>query len=132
MNSDAPTTPPTQDDIAWKEIAPILRNDGGTLWVLGEMTEGPGPVATTSGGGQTEIIGGLIYSSAGATAQLEPAFVVEDGVLSVSMIEASFKRGVAYPVLVRRIVNGQPSDLLTSDQAGGGMRASLISLFATD
>jgi hypothetical protein len=109
-----------------------LRNEGGLLWVLGEMTEGPGPVAATSHGGQTEILGGLAYSSAAASEQVEPAFVVTDGALAVSINEASFKRGVAYPVLVRRVVNGQAADVLTPKQAGGGVGASLISLFATD
>ena len=73
-----------------------------------------------------------MYSSAGASVQSEPAFVVEDGALSVSINEVTFKKAVAYPVLVRRVANGQPADLLMPEQAPGGIGASLISLFSTE
>jgi hypothetical protein len=73
-----------------------------------------------------------MYSSAGARVQPEPAFVVEDGALSVSINEVTFRKDIVYPVLVRRVVNGQPADLLMPEQAPGGIGASLISLFATE
>ena len=109
-----------------------LRNEGGVVWALGVRTGGPGPIVTTTRGGQTEVLGGMMYSSAGTKVQSEPAFVVEDGALSVSINEVTFRRASNYPVLVRRVVNGQPADLLLPEQAPGGTGASLISLFATE
>ncbi len=107
-----------------------LRNDAGRLWVLGEMTSGPGPIVITTRGGQTEVLGGLMYSSGAALEQPDPAFVVEEGALSVSMSETSH-RPFSYPVLVRRLTQGQRTDLLTPDQAPGGVNGSAIPLFAT-
>jgi hypothetical protein len=109
-----------------------LRNEGGVVWALGVRTGGPGPIVTTTRGGQTEVLGGMMYSSAGARVQPEPAFVVEDGALSISINEVTFRKDIAYSVLVRRVVNGQPADLLLPEQAPGGTGASLISLFATE
>lgn len=109
-----------------------LRNTGGVVWALGVRTGGPGPIVTTTRGGQTEVLGGMMYSSAGARVQPEPAFVVEDGALSVSINEVTFRKTIAYPVLVRRVAHGQPADLLMPEQAPGGIGASLIALFATE
>ena len=107
-----------------------LRNDGGRLWILGEMSTGPGPIVLTTGGGRTEVLGGMVYSSASAEEQPEPAFVVGEGVLSVSLAEVNH-RNLAYPVLVRSVAEGRSSDLLLPSQAPGGVNASLIPLFAT-
>ena len=109
-----------------------LQNDGGVLWVLGEESGGPGPVVTMIRGGQTEVIGGLLYSSGGAREQPLPAFVVEDGAISVSVGEVSFIKGVAYPVLVRHTWKGESRDLLLPVQAPGGAGASLIPLFSSE
>ena len=108
-----------------------LRNEGGQLWVLGERTIGPGTVVTTTRGGRTELLGGLLYSSAAALEQPDPAFVVEEGALSVSINEVSYS-DFRYPVLVRGILKGQSTNLLTPDQAKGGVNASLIPLFTTE
>jgi hypothetical protein len=109
-----------------------LRNDGGTVWILGEMTSGPGPVLVQSGPAQTEVLGGLVCASAMTQTQPEPAFVVENGPLSISVNEVSFLN-FAYPVLVRRASDkGSPVDLLLPSEAQGGVNASLIPLFSTE
>jgi len=109
-----------------------LRNEGGVMWVLGEESGGPGPVVSTTRGGQTEVLGGLLYSSGGADEQLQPAFVVEDGRISVSVGEVSFTNGVAYPVLVRHTRKGESRDVLLPAQSPGGVGASLIPLFSSE
>lgn len=38
-----------------------VSNNGGALWVLGLKTEGPGTVIDTGQGGQTELLGSLLY-----------------------------------------------------------------------
>ena len=108
-----------------------VRNEGGRLWILGEKPIGPGTVLTTTRGGRTEVLGGLLYSSAAASDQPDPAFVVEEGALSVSINEVNYAHS-SYPVLVRRITNGEPADLLVPEQARGGVNASLIPLFTTE
>ena len=108
-----------------------LRNEGGRLWVLGEKPIGPGPVVTTTRGGRTELLGGLLYSSAAASEQPDPAFVVAEGALSVSINEVSH-RDFMYPVLVRRVTKGVPTNLLMPDQARGGVNGSRIPLFTTE
>jgi len=111
-----------------------VRNEGGVFWALGLRTGGLGSVVTTTRGGRTEVLGGLMYSypTGGVRKQPEPAFVVEDGALSVSMMEMSHIRGLFYPVLVRRVASAQPADVLVSEQAPGGIGGSLIPLFVTE
>ena len=91
-----------------------------------------GSAVVTTGGGQTELLGGVMYASGGASTQPDPAFVLEDGTLSVSIGEVSYRKGVSYPVLVRRTRNGQSDDVLLPAQAPGGVNASLIPLFVTE
>lgn len=107
-----------------------VRNEGGRLWILGERSIGPGPVITTRAGGQTELLGGLLYSSAGALEQNAPAFLVEQAALSVSINEVNHG-SFRYPVLVRRLKDGGPEDILTPAEAPGGVSASLVPLFTT-
>jgi len=78
------------------------------------------------------VLGGLLYSSGGAREQPLPAFVVEDGAISVFVGEVSFIKGVAYPVLVRHTWKGESRDLLLPVQAPGGAGASLIPLFSSE
>jgi hypothetical protein len=107
-----------------------LRNDGGQVWVLGQVTSGPGSIAITTGGGQTELLGGMCYVNAMANEQPDPAYVLEKGSLSVSLAEVNHAN-LTYSVLVRRIENGLATDLLMPNQAPGGVNASLIPLFST-
>ena len=61
-------------------------NDGGRLWVLGLKTEGDGTLITTRGGGQTEVLGGVVY----ANKNYHPAkkmFVNDGSSLAVSVRE---------------------------------------------
>jgi hypothetical protein len=110
-----------------------LRNEGATFWGLGVRTGGPGPVITTTRGGRTEILGGLMhsYASGNAAEQPEPAFVMESGVLSVSIMEMSHSLCV-YSVLVSRITNSVPTDVLLPYQVPRGIGGSLIPLYVSD
>jgi peptidoglycan hydrolase-like protein with peptidoglycan-binding domain len=53
-------------------------NDGASLWILGQKTEGTGTVISTEGGGTTQLIGALLYPDATVPAS-QPAFIVQNG-----------------------------------------------------
>jgi hypothetical protein len=53
-----------------------LTNDGGDVWVLGYKTERGGTLVHTLGGGRTEILGGLSYTT--TAGKLAPMFVNDD------------------------------------------------------
>ncbi|MBM4019570.1 MAG: DUF4457 domain-containing protein, partial [Planctomycetes bacterium] len=91
----------TQLEAQWHLI-----NEGGQLWILGIKTEGPGPVIITRGGGRTELLGGLMYSSGGARTQDQPAFIFEDSQGSATITEMNFSNN-AYKTLVLLKRQGQ-------------------------
>ncbi len=102
-----------------------LINEGGKVWICGIKTEGPGSVAITRAGGQTELLGGLMYSSGGARTQDHPAFIVEDGRLTVSITEANFSNN-AYKCLIRVSKGGRTVFELNRGQTPGSPGGSMI------
>ena len=72
------------------ESAPPLKvtNNGCTLWALGFKTESAGTTIATSGGGRTEILGGLLYPVR-VTGDL-PAFTSVDSSISLSYATTSY------------------------------------------
>jgi hypothetical protein len=69
---------------------PQVRNDGGSLWVLGFKTEHSGTAYLTTGGGRTEVIGGafnMLRPKIGdpqyGPASVSPTIVNEDSDVSV-------------------------------------------------
>ena len=54
-----------------------IANDNSKVWILGLKTERPGTIVATKGGGQTEVMGGLIYNIGGG--KDAPMFTVEGG-----------------------------------------------------
>ncbi len=109
-----------------------LKNAGGTLWILGIKTEGPGPIVISTKGAKTEVIGGLMYSSGGtAGMQDQPAFVVEDSLLSFTLSETNFVLNNPYEILVRQIRGGRVAFELKRGQTPSSPGGSLIPLFAT-
>jgi len=80
-------------------------NDGARLWVLGLKTERGGTLLTTRGGGMTEVLGGLCYTT--TDPKDAPMFAVEDGVLRVTLGESCFT-GRPYENLVRDLKGRAP------------------------
>ncbi|MBA3921474.1 MAG: glycoside hydrolase family 55 protein, partial [Nostocaceae cyanobacterium] len=64
-------------------------NNGGKLWILGLKTEKAGTVVDTKAGGQTEILGGLLYPIQPVPSE-QPAFINNESSLSVSIAESSY------------------------------------------
>lgn len=65
-----------------------VRNDGGSLWVLGLKTERGGTLVETTNGGRSAVLGGLCYTT--TAGKLAPMFTVDRGELTVSIAEACF------------------------------------------
>jgi hypothetical protein len=103
-----------------------LRNEGGTLWILGLTTERGGTLVETVEGGQTEIVGGLCRTTTSGKAA--PMFVSRDSSLGVSIGEICVQ-GDPYETLVRETRGGASKELRRGDtprRAGG----SLIPFFS--
>jgi hypothetical protein len=84
-------------------------NDGGTLWILGLKTERPGTIIQTTNGGQTEVIGGFIYSTGGE--KVDPAFINDESSLSlIGVIERNFNRN-PFVTWVEETRNGETHTL---------------------
>lgn len=95
-----------------------VSNNGGNLWLLGLKTEGKGPVIETTNGGQTELLGGLIYPVREFTAQEQQdqaAFINDQSSHSLiySLSASNAKRN--YQIQVKEIRNGETQLFLTED-----------------
>jgi hypothetical protein len=88
-----------------------VRNAGGQLWILGFKTERAGTLIETTGGGATEVLGGLCYTTTEGTA---PMFTVTDSKLGVTMSEISYGPS-PYAVLVLETRLGVTKNLNRGD-----------------
>jgi hypothetical protein len=92
-----------------------IENKGAKLWILGLKTEKPGTVIETTAGGQTELLGGLIYPTRPVPAD-QPAFVSRES--KESLIYATTAYGSSsnnYDIQVQETRDGVTRNLLRSD-----------------
>lgn len=89
-----------------------ITNAGGQLWVLGLKTERPGTVINTTSGGQTELLGGLIYP-AQAVPSSATGFQSTDAQVSYMYSELSYCTGCGYAVQVQETRSGATKKLST-------------------
>jgi hypothetical protein len=88
-----------------------LRNSGGKLWVLGLKTEKNQTLVQTTNHGQTEILGGLAYSSLVVPTN-RPAFDVTDSQLAVkSFATTAYGADKNYTVMVKHTHKGVTTTL---------------------
>jgi hypothetical protein len=78
---------------------PKISNHGGSLWVLGIKTEQAGTVIDTRTGGQTEVLGGLLYPAT-AVPPTDAAFRSTDAQVSYMYTEAVHCPGCGYSIQV--------------------------------
>jgi hypothetical protein len=79
-----------------------ISNNGGRVWILGLKTERAGTLVATKGGGTTEVLGGLAYTT---TPGNEPMFTVNESRLSATIGEIAY--GVQpYSILVSETRQG--------------------------
>ncbi len=89
---------------------PHILNDGARLWILGIKTEKDRTIVKTTGGGCTEVLGGLLYKNRERIGPA-PAFVSVD-----SSVSLSYKGyGRPYQVHVREARGGETRDLPSSE-----------------
>lgn len=78
----------------------LVRNEGGSLWVLGMKCEGAGVRVRTERGGKTEILGAFIYGPGVPADDTRPLFDIDNASLCLMGIrEIAF--GETYTVKVR-------------------------------
>ena len=82
-----------------------ISNLGGSLWILGLKTEKAGTVINTASGGETELLGGLIYPAV-AVPSTQPAFVSTDAQTSYVYKESVYCSGCGYAIQMQETRSG--------------------------
>lgn len=92
-----------------------LINNGAALWILGIKTEDPYTVIETVGGGQTEVLGGLLYPGHGDRVPTnDVAIVSKDSQTSLVYVTAADGAGQDYTIHVQATRNGTTKTLTKS------------------
>ena len=89
-------------------------NNGAKLWILGLKTEDPHTVIETKGGGQTEVLGGLIYPVISVPAT-DVAFVNNESQVSLIYVTAADRsEDQDYTIHVQETKDGLTKTLIKS------------------
>ena len=67
-----------------------ITNDGGKLWILGIKIEGHNTVIATKAGGQTELLGGLLYPAMGTVPPNDVAFTNDNARVSLTFATSAY------------------------------------------
>ena len=89
-----------------------IRNDGGTLWILGLKTERGGTLIETLNLGKTQLDGGFCYTTTDPKGA--PMFINNDSSVSLTLGEANFG-APPYAVIVREIRGTETKSLNNPD-----------------
>jgi hypothetical protein len=87
-----------------------ISNLGGSLWILGLKTEKAGTVINTASGGQTELLGGLIYPAV-PVPSTQAAFVSTDAQTSYIYKESVYCSGCGYSIQVQETRSGDTKQI---------------------
>ena len=93
---------------------PIMRQNGGKFWILGLKTEGRRTVLEMTGGGQTELLGGLLYPVEQVPAEL-PAFVNKESQSSLIYMVSAYAADRNYNIQVEETRGGVTKKLSRSN-----------------
>lgn len=93
-----------------------ITNLGGSVWVLGLKTEGTGTVVDTSQGGQSEILGSLIYPSM-AVSSTDVAFRSSNANASYLYSESVYCASCGYAVQVQETCSGKMAQVTSNSSA---------------
>ena len=106
-----------------------VTNDGGRLWILGLKTEKDATVIRTVNGGETEVLGALMYKQTGETTAA-PMFEVVDASLSIAGFkENTFASIPPYTVKLRETRGSVTEEIADSTSE---LRTSLLAAFVPD
>jgi len=84
-----------------------ITNAGANLWILGLKTEGAFTIIDTTGGGKTEVLGGMSYPGPGVNTDSIPAFRSTDSQISIAAYaNDDYVAEGFYNILVQEIRGG--------------------------
>jgi polygalacturonase len=85
-----------------------ITNNGGKLWILGLKTERGGTLIDTKGGGKTELLGGLAYTTTPGPdgTQNYPMFINNGSAISITLGEINYGGSPNYTTYVRETSGG--------------------------
>lgn len=95
-------------------------NNGAKLWILGIKTEGTNTVIETKGGGQTELLGGLLYPAT-TVPTTDIAFINRESQNSLVYATASYAAGKDYINQVQETRGGVTKTFLKSNVQSRGL-----------
>ena len=98
---------------------PMIKNDGGLVWLLGYKTEFGNTVAATFNGGKTEILGGLFYPAQGVKDPQIPVLLNQDSSVSATYREIAF--GSTYTIQIKETKQGESATLMREALGQGKM-----------
>lgn len=104
----------------------MVSNAGAQLWVLGIKSEGPFTIITSTNGGATELLGGLLYPVVPVPNDT-PAFVSYGGGMSLVFAVSAHVDDIRNYRL--QVLDSQGS--LTEDEVVSRHLGSLVPLYAT-
>ena len=87
-----------------------VANLGGSVWIMGIKTERAGNVIDTGTGGQTELLGGLLYP-ARSVPTTDVAFRSTDARVSYIYKESVYCGGCGYTIQVQQTNAGQTTQI---------------------
>ena len=89
-----------------------ITNNGGKLWILGLKTERGGTLIETKGGGKTELLGGLAYTTTPGLdgTQNAPMFINDRSSLSITLGEVNYG-APTYDTYIRNISNSNTQNI---------------------
>ncbi|MGH8873658.1 MAG: glycosyl hydrolase family 28-related protein [Acidimicrobiia bacterium] len=102
-----------------------LSNPGSSLWILGIKTEQPSTVISTTNGGQTELLGGLLYPVAPVPRNL-PAFEASGlGEHSLIYAVSAYDQTRNYAIQVTETEGGRTRWLMSEDVPSRGLGSAV-------
>ena len=95
-------------------------NKGGKLWILGLKIEGTGPVIETKEGGQTEMLGTLLYPAQKFTneSKLQPAFINQDSSMSLIYSLSAYGENRNYAIQIQETQDEETKLFKSEDLSG--------------
>ena len=85
-----------------------ILNDHSKLWILGFKTEGTGTSFQTIGGGETEVLGGIVSLGHG---ERNPIIINDHSDVSVIASNNGLAKSHTFPIAVAEIQNGEKREL---------------------
>jgi hypothetical protein len=94
-----------------------LGNQGGSVWVLGLKTEGTGTVVDSSQGGQSEILGSLIYPAT-AVSPTDIAFRSSNANASYLYSESVYCASCGYSIQIQETCSSKTAQVTSNPSTG--------------